>query len=1140
MSRQPLRGLEGIVECSEVYLEYFTELEKELRRALLVANTARGRGIDPSLEVEVKLAEDMAERVELLVGPPGIASYIRRLRNSMGREALAFKAAEDIVSGIMGSYKPEEAAEQALRTALAILTEAVTVAPVQGITRVSIKRNFDGTNHLSVYFAGPIRPAGGTEQGLIVVVADHIRRKMGLDAYKPTEEEINRFIEEVRLYEREVRPFQYRVPDEVLRRALEKLPVEVTGVETDPVEVSYYRDLPRIETNRVRGGALIVVNDGLIGRHRKIAKVVKELGIEGWDWLENLWEAEGGDKSLIFLDEVIAGRPVFSNPSAYGGFRVRYGRSRNTGLAAVGLHPSTLYVLGEFLAIGTQIKLEGPGKGGTVAVVDSIEPPIVKLRGGDVVRLDKPPSEDLSKSIDRILFLGDILLSFYEFLENKHTLLPANFTEEEWAELLRAKVSEMGFLDVGVPPERVKQLYSDPFNEYPTVKEALKLSKAFQIPLHPRYTYCWDRITASELYALKLWLDEAEIGFNRIEAVYNPQFKTILEKAWIPHKVREGRIVIDGVDAEALIATLKLRSNIEIDLQLSDGLSILSRILGIPIRSKALSFIGARMGRPEKAKPREMKPPVHVLFPVGLYGGSKRDLIEASTKRSISVEIADRRCTVCGRLSFSYICIDCNAPTKVTYRCPRCGHEYPDKRLCEMCGVQSVGWSLQIVPLRELLDRAKTRIGFTSLKELKGVKSLMNEDRLPEAIEKGILRAKYGVTVFKDGTIRFDSTNAPLTHFKPSEINVSIEDLLKLGYTVDMYGRPLIDGEQVCELKVHDVIIGFECARYLERVAHFVDEELEKMYGLEPYYRLRDYRDLVGHLIVGLAPHTSVGVLGRIIGFTEANVCFAHPYWHAAKRRDCDGDEDSVMLLLDCLLNFSKQYLPSKMGGLMDAPLFLTYRIDPSEIDSAAHNLDVTGRYPLEFYQLSSKMADPKEALMYIEVVSHRLNSKMQFEGFKYTHETSHIAYGPRSSKYKRLRSMYDKIKAQLEMAEKIEAVEARIVVEKMLETHLIRDLAGNMKAFVSQQFRCKRCNSKFRRIPLKGVCIKCGGPLSLTVHPSFVEKYLKLAEDISKRYPIDPYLKERVELLRDEISSLLHEAKVNGSRSRSKLSDFM
>ena len=66
--------------------------------------------------------------------------------------------------------------------------------------------------------------------------------------------------------------------------------------------------------------------------------------------------------------------------------------------------------------------------------------------------------------------------------------------------------------------------------------------------------------------------------------------------------------------------------------------------------------------------------------------------------------------------------------------------------------------------------------------------------------------------------------------------------------------------------------------------------------------------ELVGHLIAGLAPHTSVGIVGRIIGFAETNVCFATPIWHSAKRRDADGDADSIMLLMDSLLNFSRQF----------------------------------------------------------------------------------------------------------------------------------------------------------------------------------------------------------------------------------------
>ena len=57
---------------------------------------------------------------------------------------------------------------------------------------------------------------------------------------------------------------------------------------------------------------------------------------------------------------------------------------------------------------------------------------------------------------------------------------------------------------------------------------------------------------------------------------------------------------------------------------------------------------------------------------------------------------------------------------------------------------------------------------------------------------------------------------------------------------------------------------------------------------------------------MGLAPHTSVGIVGRIIGYTETHVCFGTPNWHSAKRRDADGDADSIMLLMDSLLEFFK------------------------------------------------------------------------------------------------------------------------------------------------------------------------------------------------------------------------------------------
>ena len=361
-------------------------MENELKRLYAISDSARSKGLDPALKTECIVAQDIADLVEGLVGPKGVALSIRDWSTKMPREEIAFKVAEEITLGKFGQMDPERAAEQAIRTALAIFTEGLTAAPIQGIAQVKIKTNADRTRYLAIYFAGPIRSAGGTDQALTLVVGDYVRLQLNLDKYKPTEEEVSRFIEELRLYERSVGRFQYHIPDEELRKALNLIPVECTGTESDPVEVSSYRNLERVETNRVRGGALRVVNDGIVGRAQKVYVIIDKLGFQGWEWLKN-FKKKSEKKSGGFMDDVIAGRPIFAFPSTRGGFRLRYGRSRNTGLSAVGIHPATMLVVESFLAAGTQMRLELPGKGGVTMPVDSIEQPVVLLNDNSVVRV---------------------------------------------------------------------------------------------------------------------------------------------------------------------------------------------------------------------------------------------------------------------------------------------------------------------------------------------------------------------------------------------------------------------------------------------------------------------------------------------------------------------------------------------------------------------------------------------------------------------------------------------------------------------------------------------------------------------------------------------------------------------------------
>ena len=229
---------------SESYRQYVLSIENQLKDLYSVSEKARGKGFDPSLEPECKISIDSADLVEKLVGPKGVAESIRTLSKSHSRESIAFKVAEKIVKGDFGVMQNEPALEQAIRTALAILTEGLTAAPLQGIAKVKIKENDDKTLYLAIYFAGPIRSAGGTDQALTLVISDSVRRILNLNSFKPTEEEVSRFIEEVRIYERSIGRFQYHVSDGDLIKALSFIPVEVTGTESDPIEVSSYRNLP--------------------------------------------------------------------------------------------------------------------------------------------------------------------------------------------------------------------------------------------------------------------------------------------------------------------------------------------------------------------------------------------------------------------------------------------------------------------------------------------------------------------------------------------------------------------------------------------------------------------------------------------------------------------------------------------------------------------------------------------------------------------------------------------------------------------------------------------------------------------------------------------------------------------------------
>jgi DNA polymerase II large subunit len=1100
----------GSPVVSEEIRSYLDSLMAQVTASYSLARAARARGFDPELDVEIPLTDDLASRVEKLLEGyevEGVARRIRDLAKQYDREELAILVAKEMAGRPAASK--EKAVERAVRVGLAILTEGILVAPLEGLATVKIKRNRDGSSYVDLSYAGPIRSAGGTGQALSVLIADVVRRELGIGRYHPTREEVERFKEEIPLY-KQVQHLQYTPSEDEISLIVSNCPVAINGEGTEDAEISGFRDLPRIETNRIRGGACLVIADGMCLKAPKIQKHVRKLRIDGWEFIdaymekknagpEDTKEEVGVEPSEVFIENIIAGRPVLCHPSRPGGLRLRYGRTRATGLAAVALHPATMHILDDFIAVGTQIKMERPGKAGAVTPCDTIEGPLVVLDTGDFVEvLDAEGAKRLAGHVRVIADLGEVLVPFGEFLENNHVLMPGTFSLE-WYGLLLGKA--LGELPRGW--------------ETATASQALAWSRELGVPLHPRYNLFFHDFTVEELGLLRERVaTEGRIAAGRLVVPGDEEFRDMLVRLGALFAVRSSELILER-HTESLLATLGIAAD-RPTLQLApapeatDPLGFVSALAGFPVRARGPTRIGARMARPEKAAPRKMQPAPHSLFPIGHEGGAQRQLLDAASKETIEVEVGLRICSACGKRWFL----------------PKCS-----------CGGHTTsrnGPARQRIPLGDVLRVALERLGESRPSEIKAVQGMISKTKTPEPIEKGILRAKHEIYVFKDGTSRFDMTNLPLTHFTPQEAGITVEQAERLGYSRDTTGRPLKTEDQVLELRPQDILVARSGGEYLVRVAGFIDDLLERLYGLGRLYNAKSPDDLLGHLVVTLAPHTSGGVLARIVGFTDAKACFAHPYLIAARRRNCDGDEDSVILLLDCLLNFSRSFLPDKRGGLMDAPLVLTTRIDPNEIDKEAHNLDVAVSYPLALYEAADRFDHPREVEPLIDTVGKRIGSVLQYEGFAYTHETHGVAQGPLASAYGE-GSMAEKIDKQLDLALRIRAVDPNDVVARIVVHHFLPDLIGNLKAFSSQQVRCTKCGAKYRRIPLRGRCLECTGNLTLTVHESSVKKYLEISKRISTQFEVSNYLRQRIGLIEDAITSLF----TNDQTQDLKLDDF-
>ncbi|MDC0962878.1 hypothetical protein OAR96_02045 [Euryarchaeota archaeon] len=1298
-------------------------LEENTEAVYQIAENAKSKQLDFEKFVEIPRASDLASRTEKLLEDyldgMKIEDDLRHLLNTTDRESASIQIAVDVARKMNEqTLDMQKSIDCGIRVGLAVLTEAVLVAPLDGIGDVRILNNADGTEFLSIDFCGPIRAAGGTAQALGVLIGDMVRRELGLSRYVPTTQEVERVKEEFGLYRVGL---QYKPPPEEIETIMRACPVMVNGEETEKIECSGYKEVRNIVNSngsyrtRIRGGVMLVIGEGLCLKAPKVQKHTERMNIQGWEFIAQFANKNKANEEDInafkpreiapirrYMEDVIAGRPVFGEPNQPGGFRLRYGRSRITGLAAAGMNPVTMEAMGGFLAVGTQMKIERPGKACAITPCTEIDGPTVLMENGDFRKIRDLEDWRINvASVKSIWDAGEILIGYGEFLENNKKLVPSAYNKDWWASDLiesldmPAKVEkfaeilgiERNSLPKGLPFNgAIKRGGESPLDRKWRKREWVMFLRRLELnweqikqisidygtAIPPPWNLWWSDLPISFIPTLVDNLVNAKIQSKEIiltnvvsnwpienslkedelpeqitqnwprwtQVKRNGIIKSALMTLGVEHFHEKGNIIIknnwesllEGLglelfegnikqkveiklhvnhrvaniknansiiaheaerieelehqrELERIVATTAARQsgmNIEetekvgnkaaekiIDLgtknidelfnsktlidenEVERSLWIIRKVSNLRWEDSVPCRIGSRMGRPEKSARRELKPLTHSLYPIGENGGSQKLLIQAANKGRIRVEMGRRVCQDCGKESPYIICHN----RKIASEAIECGGRTIERK--------SRGGSLRrrkgertTVELDKILEVKRRSLGLDRLPQtIKAQKELLSVGQTPEPIEKGILRGKHGVSVFRDGTSRYDMIDVPVTHFKPKEIYTSWKKLFDLGYKKDVYGNALVSDEQILELFPQDIIPSLNAEEHLISTCNFVDDLLVRFYKMEPFYNVENIDDIVGALAIGLAPHTSGGVLCRIIGWTKASAGYAHPLFHAAKRRNCDGDEDSILMLMDGLLNFSKHILPSGRGGRMDAPLVLTTRLNPSEIDKEALNVDCSHNYSRRFYEETLNQPHPNELSNIVETVESRLGTIGDLRGYGWTHESGDLDAGPTNSSYKTLKSMEDKMNGQLAIGSLLRSVRVEKVASQVIESHFLPDLRGNLVAFTRQRVRCVKCGEKYRRMPLAGKCIQrhkleigglsarrgedtteCGGNVILTVSEGNVRKYIKVTEGIIQNYGVDMYTEQRVKWLTESTDSLFNNDRVTVMT----LSDFL
>lgn len=1017
---------------------------------------AKENGKDTSRDIEISLTEKPWNRIAKLLRQPELATKIQKL---FIEKKNPFEIVLIFIDDMIKDHRPDEDQEEFISnimfSAVSILTKG-KLLPNELISYVGIHRGKDDSwleLHLNSSTASQVDTHVLVS---LLIVAHRVRSFLHLGLFRfPSREILFRYLEEINLY---ASANNITINEKIISELIPKLGIEVTSDFIFFLPVTQHQNISihgRNLANFVRGG-MCEVYLSILKQQKEIKQLDEKHGLS-IDWITFSDDNIISITEKSFFEKSRGIKPQFAHSSTKYNFRLRYGRARNTGGNVVGIHPTTMALLG--ITTGTQLFLDNGMDECIVSPVTSIEPPLVKYRNGEIKRL-KNYEKSLARidfTIEEVIQLGDILIDPYSLKED---IIKCGFTEDHWSSLAKLNLQKnaKSIIEKDQITNKLKLMIENHQTQFPTLKNAMIISDILKIPLHPKYVPEYSNLSISEFEKLYDWL-KSNYNFENYNEMILGKFSSeeivsILEKLFIPLRIEKSERNIISSLAKLLEKTFFLDSeqNFIIDRNLSIMENINSQSCYEHKRKYPLSgMIAASCGRVESARIKKINPIAHFLFPL------KGNILKSPKIGKIkdiksSVELESFNCKKCSEKSFKPYCFNCNI--KII-------------NLEQKTDVFEVNFSEEFT---NAMTRSKVNVD-----RLRGVSTLKSKRKHSENFIKGVLRSYYGLNVYRDGSSRVSATNMILTHFKPSEINTSIEELKKLGYLLDFEGNKLESNEQLIELRENDIIINRTIAEYLLKVSQFVDNELKSLYNSKRYYRCKNIDDLKGNLIISTSKKNSFGIIGRIIGFCDAKVCYANPLWHSSKNTGVDGSEDSIILFGDALLNCSTKHLSPTPGTLLDFPLFVSINVDYFDIIPELKNIMNMKNLPLLFFSLlETTHQDSLQAIDTIESTYWCKTSELAYQNIGFNQKVTNVDMISHANIVSGSKSKLDRIKKQLNLAKNLRGLSYDLIAEKTLAIILNEETQKSLSQYLNQTFSCNKCQKKYERPPIAGKCLQC------------------------------------------------------------------